>query len=161
MLAYLCPLTVDWRLASGVCPGSEVIELTDEREDRTSDTGATPNDDSISSRSLRELIVNIKHMLWATPYFLVSFSPATIPTLPSSIFWRSRSATAFLLISFSSLSAWSFVFLRSNSAFLSIFDSCLRRSKLSRFADLRRRRNRCVISKKFHFAYLCNKTLRD
>jgi hypothetical protein len=46
------------RLASGVCPGSEVIELTDEREERTSETGATPNDESISSRSLKYNLFN-------------------------------------------------------------------------------------------------------
>lgn len=46
-------LSVWGRLASGdaVCGGvSDVIE---EREDRTSLTGATPNEDSISSRSRR------------------------------------------------------------------------------------------------------------
>jgi len=33
---------------------SEVIELTEESEERTSETGATPSEDSISSRSLEE-----------------------------------------------------------------------------------------------------------
>lgn len=42
------------RLASGVwvVDWSEVAELTEDNEDSTSDTGATPSDESISSRSL-------------------------------------------------------------------------------------------------------------
>lgn len=42
------------RLPSGVAlvELSDAIELTDDNDESTSDTGATPNDDSISSKSL-------------------------------------------------------------------------------------------------------------
>lgn len=42
------------KLPSGVAlaDASEAIEFTDDNEESTSDTGATPNDDNISSKSL-------------------------------------------------------------------------------------------------------------
>lgn len=42
------------KLPSGVAvtDASDAIELTDDNEDKTSDTGATPSDESISSNSL-------------------------------------------------------------------------------------------------------------
>lgn len=51
---YPCPLTVACKLTSGVCvlELSDVSELADDKEDKTSETGATPSDESISSRSL-------------------------------------------------------------------------------------------------------------
>lgn len=53
-MIYLVPLRLGCKLASGVALAelSDAIELTDDKEDSTSDTGATPNDDSISSKSL-------------------------------------------------------------------------------------------------------------
>lgn len=52
---YPCPLTFACRLTSGVCvlELSEVSELADDSEDNTSETGATPSDESISSKSLQ------------------------------------------------------------------------------------------------------------
>lgn len=43
------------KLPSGVAfvDTSEATEFTDDREERTSETGATPKDDSISSKSLQ------------------------------------------------------------------------------------------------------------
>ena len=52
--AYVCPFTLGCKLASGVwlADWSDVAEFTEDRDDNTSETGATPSDESISSRSL-------------------------------------------------------------------------------------------------------------
>lgn len=54
-MAYVVPLRLaGCKLPSGVAftELSDAIELTDDKDDSTSDTGATPNDDNISSTSL-------------------------------------------------------------------------------------------------------------
>lgn len=55
MNIYVCPVKlIGCRLPSGVAlfDVSDPTVFTDDNDDSTSDTGATPNDDSISSRSL-------------------------------------------------------------------------------------------------------------
>lgn len=51
------PFIFACRLASGVwvLELSDVRELTDDKEDNTSETGATPKEDSISSKSLNKI----------------------------------------------------------------------------------------------------------
>lgn len=54
-LLYPVPLRLaGCKLPSGVAvtDASDAIEFTDDNEDKTSDTGATPSDESISSNSL-------------------------------------------------------------------------------------------------------------
>lgn len=65
MITYPAPLSAGWRLASGVwfADWSGVAELTDERDERTSETGATPKDVNISSRSLKGQICWIHSMV--------------------------------------------------------------------------------------------------
>lgn len=62
-LIYLVPFELGCRLPSGVAfaDTSDVNEFTDDNEDNTSDTGATPSDDSISSNSL--LIFFLHHKI--------------------------------------------------------------------------------------------------
>lgn len=54
-VTYPTPLSAGCRLASGVwlADWSDVAELTEESDDRTSETGATPSELNISSRSLQ------------------------------------------------------------------------------------------------------------
>lgn len=64
IICYPCPLTVACKLTSGVCvlELSDVREFAEDKEDKTSETGATPSDESISSKSLQKGVNGLESM---------------------------------------------------------------------------------------------------